>query len=241
VPASGEYAYFVSSNKSIGGSDLYKIVLPQGIQPKPVVLLAGKVLNAKTRKPISAEVSYETFPDGKQVGIARSNGLTGDYKITLPVGTKYGYWAYAKGYLSVHQNIDLSKNNKYQELIHNLLLVPIEEGQKVTLNNIFFAVGEYQLLDASFAELDRIVSLMKENPTMEILLEGHTDYAGNPDDNMNLSKNRVKSVKEYLVGKEIAEKRIQTKAYGGTHPLVKKENESERHANRRVEILILKK
>jgi len=241
VPASGEYAYFVSSNKSLGGSDLYKIVLPQGIQPKPVVLLAGKVLNAKTRKPISAEVSYETFPDGKQVGIARSNGLTGDYKITLPVGTKYGYWAYAKGYLSVHQNIDLSKNNKYQELTHNLLLVPIEEGQKVTLNNIFFAVGEYQLLDASFAELDRIVSLMKENPTMEILLEGHTDYAGNPDDNMNLSKNRVKSVKEYLVGKEIPEKRIQTKAFGGSHPIIKKENESERHANRRVEILILKK
>ena len=241
VPASGEYAYFVSSNKSLGGSDLYKIAIPSGIKPKPVVLLSGKVLNAKTKKPINAEVSYETFPDGKQVGMARSNNLTGDYKITLPIGVRYGYWAYAKGYLSIHENIDLSKINKYQELSHDLLLVPIEEGQKIILNNLFFAIGEYTLLDASFAELDRIVSLMKENPGMEILLEGHTDYAGNPNDNMALSMNRVKAVKEYLVKNGVGEKRIQTKAFGGTHPIIKHESESQRHANRRVEIVILKK
>ena len=241
VPASGDYAYFVSSNNSFGGTDLYKVLLPNALRPNPVVLISGRVLNAKTRQPIAAEVDYETFPDGKQVGTAHANTLTGNYKITLPAGAVYGFLAYAKGYFSVNESIDLSQQTNYKELTRDLYLIPIEAGQPIMLNNIFFAQSDSTLLSSSFPELNRLALMMRENPTIEILLEGHTDYVGLPADNLKLSQNRVKAVKDYLVRKGISSRRIQTRAFGGTQPIVISSNEAERKRNRRVELRVLKK
>jgi outer membrane protein OmpA-like peptidoglycan-associated protein len=240
VPASGEYAYFVSYNNSLGGSDLYRVVLPNSLRPQPVVLVSGRVLNAKTRQPVSADVMYETQPEGRQIGLAHS-GNGGEYKITLPAGSVYGLLASAKGFLSVNESLDATQITAYQEINRDLLLSPIETGQSIRLNSISFAQGEFALLSSSYPELNRIVTLMKDNPTMEILLEGHTDYLGKAEDNLVLSQNRVKAVKNYIVKKGIADRRIQTKAYGGTQPLVKTDNEQERKSNRRVEFKILRK
>ncbi|MBC8111195.1 MAG: PD40 domain-containing protein [Verrucomicrobia bacterium] len=241
VPASGDFAYFVSTNNSFGGNDIYKVALPNSLRPQPVVLVSGKVLNAKTKLPVSAEVVYESFADRKQAGIARSNNVSGDYKITLPAGATYGFLASAKGYIAINENIDLSKISSYKEISKDLYLVPIEAGQTIALNNIFFSQGKFDLLSPSYPELNRVADMMKENPTMLILIEGHTDYVGNPLENMKLSENRVKAVKEYLVKTGIVSKRIETKAFGGTQPLIRSSDENERIRNRRVEFSILKK
>ena len=80
---------------------------------------------------------------------------------------------------------------------------------------------------------------MKENATMVIQLEGHTDYQGDAKENMKLSQARVDAVKQYLASKDISKNRIKTKAFGGTSPL-SRENTPEAHRmNRRVELRIL--
>ena len=56
----------------------------QGVEP--VVLISGKVVNERNMHPIAAKVIYEILPEGKLAGIARSNPLTGEYKIILPRG-----------------------------------------------------------------------------------------------------------------------------------------------------------
>ena len=114
-------------------------------------------------------------------------------------------------------------------------------GEAVRLNSIMFEQGKYDLLEPSFAELNRVAEIMKENPNMAIRLEGHTDNQGDFMLNIELSKNRVAGVKKYLESKGIAPERIEIKAYGGTQPLISNASEANRKQNRRVEFVVLKK
>jgi len=208
----------------------------------PKVIFTGRLLNSKTKKPVAGQITFDILPDETVVGNVKSNINTGQYKFTLtPDKAFYGYTASAKGYLADQENIDLTKITADKTFTKDILLKPIETGATIRLNNIFFPIGEYTLLSSSYGELNKLIKIMQDNPTMAISLEGHTDIIGNPDDNLKLSENRVKAVKEYLVTNGILSDRIQLKWYGGTKPIISKGTEEERKVNRRVEFKILKK
>ena len=214
---------------------------PQNIPAaNPRVTVIGKVLDAKTQKPIAANLTFELLPTQKPAGTLISTP-TGDYKTTLSPNARYSVSAAAQGYLVTEENIDLTKALDKQVITRNILLKPVEVGETIRLNNIYFAQGEFYLLNSSFGELDRLARILQQNPTMEILIEGHTDIIGNPADNLKLSENRIKAVKNYLVKKGISENRIQTQAYGGSKPLKTDGTDEERQINRRVAFKILKK
>ena len=117
----------------------------------------------------------------------------------------------------------------------------MEVGQKVLLNNIFFEQSKFDLLEESFPELDRVATLLKANPTMEIQLEGHTDNQGDFMLNVELSRNRVMAVRDYLVNQGVDAARIHYKGYGSTRPVTSNYSEENRKKNRRVEFVIVKK
>jgi OOP family OmpA-OmpF porin len=241
LDARGEEAYMVSSKNSVGGgSDIVKIKLIKELRPNPVVLIKGKVFNAKTKQPIGASIEYETLIDGRNAGIAQSDPKTGEYKIVLPYGKNYGFMAYADKHASVSDNFDLTTVAEYKEITRDLYLVPIEVGSTVRLNNIFFDVGKATLRPESYSELDRLGGLMVQNPKMQIELSGHTDNVGSDDSNMKLSEDRAKTVTEYLITLGIATNRVIAKGYGETKPVTSNDTEDGRQMNRRVEFTILK-
>lgn len=239
ITAKGDYAYFSSSEGSVGGQDIFRAQLPDKFKPKSVVLVSGKVYNAKTKKALDAEVRYETLPEGEEAGVARTNPETGEYKIVLPSGAKYGYRAEAKGYISVNQNLDLTKSKEYYEIEKNLELVPIERGQNAVMNNIFFDFNKASLSPESYPELNRLVKILNEYPKMEIEVAGHTDNVGSDDYNQKLSENRAKAVADYFISKNISRDRVIAKGYGETQPIATNDTEEGRHLNRRVEFVIL--
>ncbi|MGZ3900221.1 MAG: OmpA family protein [Bacteroidia bacterium] len=241
LDAKGEEAYMVSAKNSVGGNeDIVKIKLITELRPNPVVLITGKVFNAKTKEPIGASIEYENLADGKNVGVAQSNAQTGEYKIVLPYGKNYGFMAYTEKFISVSDNLDLSSVAEYKEITRDLYLVPLEVGSTIRLNNIFFDVAKATLRPESFPELDRLAGLMTDNGKMQIELSGHTDNVGSDEANMKLSSDRAKTVTDYLVGLGIAAERIQAKGYGETKPLGTNDTEEGRQLNRRVEFTILK-
>ncbi len=114
----------------------------------------------------------------------------------------------------------------------------LKEGDHLVLNNIQFNVNSAVLLPAGKAELDKLVALMRENASMEILLTGHTSSEGAADANRELSLRRVRSCKDYLAAKGIDEGRITIKGLGPDQPVAPNDTESNRARNRRVEMLI---
>ena len=262
VSAIGDFAYMVSFKGTEGKGDIVRYDLrpkvtpgdtaqaPVAIMPTsdPVAMISGKVIDSKTGKPVEATIIYEDLSNGEEVGTATTNPTTGEYKIVLPKGKKYGMRAVANNFIAEGDNIDLTdstadgKSKKYSEINNkSLKLIPIEEGQIVRLNNIFFALGKSALNSESFPELNRIAITMSENKTLEIELGGHTDNTGSVEFNLKLSQDRADSVREYLIGKGIEPDRVASKGYGETVPVAKNDTPEGQQLNRRVEFKILKK
>lgn len=116
-----------------------------------------------------------------------------------------------------------------------------EPEKEVFFYDINFLRAQAIILTKSHKALQELLTLMKQNPTMEILVEGHTDNVGDEAALIHLSEQRASAVRDYLVHHGIDAKRIQVRGMGATKPIHVNDTESGREKNRRVEIQILKK
>jgi len=245
IPATSEYAYY-SRGESVDNMDIYRAKLPFFASPQPYVIVKGKLVDSKTGEPIGARIIYERLPDGKEMGIAQSNPVTGEYEIRLPGGSLYGVRAEAEGHMSENQNLDLREFKTDGVVSHkDMNLAPIEVARvepkaTISLNNVFFDFAKAELKPESFPELGRIVDLMKQQPTIEVEIAGHADATGPEDYNLILSKFRADKVAGYLIEKGVARERITITHFGESKPAVDNSTPENRRKNRRVEFIILK-
>ena len=206
----------------------------------PILALKGTVLDQKTRKPVTANISYRLISGAESTGgvadSVRSQPGSGQFSINAEALSVYAVTVSAKGYFGQTDTVTVLKSDK----VHDVSLVPIEAGAKITLKNIYFNASKYDLKTESFPELDRLLKVMRENPGMSIRLEGHTDILGDFDANVELSRNRVNEVKRYLIQKGIAADRIETVGYGPSRPINTNKSLKERPENRRVEMVVIK-
>ncbi len=242
LDAGGEYAYLTSSAEGYGQSDIVRVKLLEREKPDPVILVSGNVYNKKTQEPLSASLLYEILPDGTEAGNGVSNPEDGSFKIVLPYNQNYLIRATADHFFAQSENLNLDSLVKagYQEIHKDLFLVPIEIGQVVRLNNVFFDFDKWDLRPESFLELNRVVKLMEENPAIVIEMSAHTDSYGSDEYNFRLSDNRARSVMEYILAKGISPDRITSQGYGETKPVAPNDTPENRQLNRRVEFTILK-
>lgn len=271
ISAAGDYAYFISSNNSVGKKDIFRLKLdqpkpietplttstpmvggdkkpqpekPKDIKSEPVVLVSGKVIDGKTGKvPKNAQIIYEDLTNGKELGIATPDPITGIYKVVLPYGKNYGITTKIDGYVGTSQNIDLSKitNNKYLEIEgKDMTVKPVEVGVKVEMNNIFFEFGKAALKSESYPELNRIATFFKSNTKIISEISGHTDNVGSDEVNYKLSQERAAVVRNYLLTQGVPAERLTAKGYGKTRPKVANDSPENQSINRRVEFEILK-
>lgn len=114
----------------------------------------------------------------------------------------------------------------------------IVERVNKAAQNVFFATGSAKLLSKSYPKLNDVVSILKENPTYKVNIDGHTDDVGKDESNQTLSENRAASVKAYLVSKGIDESRLTSTGYGETKPIADNKTAAGRAKNRRVEMTV---
>lgn len=242
LDAGGEYAYMSSGLNGFGESDIVRVKLLEIEKPDPVVLVSGNVYNKKTQKPLSASLLYETLPDGVEMGNALSSPEDGSFKIVLPYDKNYVIRATADKFFAQSENLNMDSLIKvgYKEIHKDLYLVPIEVGQVVRLNNVFFDFDKWDLRGESFLELNRVVQLLQENPAIVIEMSAHTDSFGSDDYNFKLSDNRARSAMEYILSRGIDPNRISSKGYGETKHIAPNDTPENRQLNRRVQFTILK-
>ena len=238
IGGSGEIGYF-ASNRDGGQLDLFEMEIPEDMRPRPTIVVEGIVTNLKTKAPVGGYVMVEDLNTAELIAVSKSNSATGKYLVVLPAGKTYSVSANKEGFIFHSERFDIPVSSKFQTIIKDIELNPIEKGAKVILNNIFFETGKATLSPQSRVELEKAIDLMKGNPSMKIEVGGHTDNVGDDAFNMKLSYDRAKSVIEYLVNGGIPVNGLQAKGYGEMNPIATNDTEEGRKSNRRTEFVIL--
>ncbi|MEO8473435.1 MAG: OmpA family protein [Chryseolinea sp.] len=209
-----------------------------------LIYAEGKILNAETKEPVNARITYQSLPYGNKVGVLNNNS----YSFPMFEKEKYSIIVEAPGYDVAKYMLDASEANGQKKLIKHIELTKgshvaggqrLAVGNVIRLDNLIFQVGKSRISPESHSELDVVVNMMKENVNMVVQLEGHTDYLGDVKDNVRLSQSRVDAVKQYIVSNGIQKSRVKTKAFGGSQPLSTDNTPEVHRLNRRVELRIL--
>ncbi|MEQ8476157.1 OmpA family protein [Fulvivirga sp.] len=243
ISAKGDYAYLYKNSEikdgGFGESDIFRVQLSESARPEPIVFVEGRVFDSETKSPIAAEIIYEDLNTEVEIGIANSEPKEGKYKIALPYGKVYGFLGKKEGYYSISQNIDLTETDVLKTIKQDLYLTPLKKGVNIRLNNIFFDNNESELKETSFTELDRLIAILKDQNTLKIEINGHTDNVGSDPYNKTLSEARALSVKNYIINKGISSDRLTSKGYGEEKPIATNDTDEGKAENRRVEFTIL--
>lgn len=114
-------------------------------------------------------------------------------------------------------------------------------AKAIRLDNIRFETGSAALTADSKYELDALVNVLTQYPTLNISVNGHTDNVGDPAANLELSKQRAAAVSAYLTNRGIGASRLRSNGFGETLPVDSNEKPEGRRKNRRVEFNVLNK
>lgn len=238
VSADGLTAYYASDRSdSRGGLDIYQFNLRPDIRPYRTLYVKGKVMDAKTGKPIPSSVELVDNNNRRTLMKLQTDEL-GEYLITLPTGKNYTFTVNRKGYLFYSELYTLQNKEADSVYRKDIYLQPVALHVVSTFRNIQFVTNSFELPQDAFIELDRLLQVLTENPGLKIEIGGHTDNIGKAEDNQVLATNRAKAIAAYLVSKGIVQNRISYKGYGATQPIADNQTEAGRAQNRRTTFTI---
>jgi outer membrane protein OmpA-like peptidoglycan-associated protein len=112
--------------------------------------------------------------------------------------------------------------------------------KSIVLDNIYYDLNKSDIRSDAGLELDKLVKILKDNPSIRIELSSHTDARSSDEYNLNLSQRRAQSAVDYLVSQGIAADRMVAKGYGETKLLIPNAKTEEEHqTNRRTEFKVI--
>ena len=203
---------FFSSNRGDkkGLDKIYRFVLPE------MEFLVEGLVTDEAGTPLSEAKLRLVGSDGTNSMInARRDGT---YKIKLNREVKYVMLATARGHLNEKAQWDTKGLKDSKTYTMNFALNPI--SRPVTMENIFYEFGRWELTKASEEELLRLVKLLNDNPNITIELAAHTDMKGTDEFNNELSQKRAQSCCDFLIKHGIERERLTPVGYGKNVPVV---------------------
>jgi len=197
--------------------------------------LSGMIKDATTLKPIVANVRV-IDRHGNEITAGKSSFKTGIFTLSFVAGDDYSvevnadeYWFHAEKLFS--QQIVTFKNLKKE-----FLLKGITVGQLIPMKTLNFEEGTYEIPATAFPELERLMSVLKKNPTVKIAVHGHADDMEILDSSTDLALERAKLVSKYLIANGY--NRVKYSGHANTKPIAENDTENGRKQNRRVEIVV---
>jgi outer membrane protein OmpA-like peptidoglycan-associated protein len=259
IPASGEYAYFVSEGADGQGAyDIYRLGLPPVSRPLPVALMTGFVVDCTTMKGVATKVEVYKNEQFLAVSSAQTHPVTGQFKVVLPQGARYTIiTTYDKDKYTAERDtitVDLTHFQAYTEQeLDPICLYPKQQATPTPTppptpqpvipiraqyipQPVYFEFDAYVLTDSAKLQLKALADTLLLYPEAQLALAGHTDAVGSLVYNKTLAKRRVQAVREFLQQAGIATSRLQSQDWGELRPIADNGLPQGRAANRRVEL-----
>lgn len=179
---------------------------------------------------------------GRAVLVVNSEGtrLNGIWGFGDNLNT-YGIWVFRKKsnspslcYTSTENEVTVQKE---LEVNISRMKTELDTKGKLTLYGINFETNSDAIKEESFPTLDEVYALLAKHAELRLTIEGHTDNVGSEAYNLQLSRDRATSVKNYIIEKGISEERLSAEGKGEAFPIADNSSTLGRAANRRVELL----
>lgn len=238
-PWKDDRAYISVQDSSRGDFDLYGLRLPVDPASQPVVRLRGRIINQKTGEPVAGNIILREIQGNDLPSTIEATGAQTGFNGYVPYQQAYQMIGMADGYFPLTDTLDLRAIDKYRDVEQDIYVAPVDVGDVIRLDKVYFQRAEAILLDQSFDELDRLVALMLAIPSLQIEIHGHTDDIGDPGELFILSESRAERVLWYLTEQGIEPSRMQAKGFGASLPVADNRNPETRPLNRRVEFVII--
>jgi len=113
------------------------------------------------------------------------------------------------------------------------------ERNRFVYEDIFFARNKYRLDENARREMEWKSAWLLTYPDIKVLIEGHCDEGGRPEDNLALGMRRAGEVESFFLRRGIARERLTAISYGKERPVATGEGEEVRAKNRRVRTIII--
>jgi Tol biopolymer transport system component len=239
ISSDGKKAYFSSIRDKSRGKDIYSLVLPGEIAPKPVSYFEGVVRDKKTGLPVKALIDLFNITLRKEI-VHMTTDKDGSFLVCLPEGNSYGLNVSADGYMFYSENFDFEGGYTSKEPYYkSVFLNPVQVGEITRMYNIFYNLDSWELLSSSAPELEKLLNFLVKNGGLKVEISGHTDSSGSLEHNQVLSERRAESVKNYLISRGIDSTRLSWRGYGETKPIMPNDDDESRRLNRRTEIKVI--
>jgi outer membrane protein OmpA-like peptidoglycan-associated protein len=163
----------------------------------------------------------------------------GGFQGSLPGGS-WPLLVQAEGFQPLRQEVMVQGGEEVVVVaVMNPTLVTVTRERIEIEDSVYFETARATIKPESYALLDEIAQVLQDHPElMRVRIEGHTDSRGEAQYNLELSQERAAAVRDYLIGKGVAPKRLSSIGYGETKPLDRRENEAAWSQNRRVDFWI---
>ena len=206
-----EEGYFSSNRGDKKNLDqIYHFILPE-----LVYLLEGTVTD-NNGEPLSD--AYIRIIGNNGTNVKMKAKKDGTYRFKMEQDVQYVMMASNRGYLNQKQTVNTQGVKDSKTFTTNFTLAPI--SKPVTMDNIFYEFGKWNLTPESEEGLNALVKLLNDNPNITIEVSAHTDYIGNDEFNKDLSQKRAQSVITYLLEHNIEKERVTPVGYGEEQPIV---------------------
>ena len=188
ITADGKKAYFSAEAKSQNNQEryfLYEFDLPKeaAIQQKSTYA-NGSIFDKSTQIPIDANVELINLKTGKVESTVKADKINGEYLVVLNENSHYALFVIKEGYMYKSHTFNFKNETNFDPLNLDVYLEPIKKGALITLNNLFFETGKFNLEKKSFSELDRLVNFLNQNQILKVEISGHTDNVGQKQNNL---------------------------------------------------------
>jgi outer membrane protein OmpA-like peptidoglycan-associated protein len=150
---------------------------------------------------MKVDIHFANIQQNENLQVSTSD--EGSLKVSLRKGSTYDMNVQSpQGYAFHSEKVAISPDNQQQQL--EILLMPLKQEARLTLNNISFETNSAELNESSFEQLNKLVKLMLDNMNISIEVSAHTDDTGSDAYNNLLSERRAQSMVSYLVEQKIA-------------------------------------
>jgi len=228
---------FFSRTTRNGDWDNY-LAVPNPFPGEPVTLVEGIVRDITTKVPLGSDITVTDLSTGKNVSRLRSDDATGQYYVTLTPGRVYSITAKRAGYLFHSERYEVPPNAQGQTIKKDIDLVPHAGGGNRLL--VYFDYDKAELKSESMPELESVIEMLRENPSLRVRFDGHTDDQGSDEYNDKLSERRALAVKDYVTAGGVDKSRVESGGFGKRKPVMKGATDEARALNRRVEMRVVK-